>query len=95
MTPPAQIDGPEWVLVPREPTQAMCEAGVAAGVKASPEPWCPKTWAAMIAAAPQPKAEGCDADEAECCEVCHEPLADECACHNEYNREHDRADTER
>lgn len=41
-----------WVAVPREPTEAMLDAGVKAGVAASPEPWCPKTWAAMLAAAP-------------------------------------------
>jgi hypothetical protein len=24
-----------------------------------------------------------------CCDICREPLADECACQNEYAREHD------
>ncbi len=24
-----------------------------------------------------------------CCDVCHEPLADECACQDEYRSEHD------
>jgi len=41
-----------FVLVPRVPTEAMLIAGVDAGVKATPDPWCPKTWAAMLAAAP-------------------------------------------
>jgi hypothetical protein len=50
--PPAAATG--FVLVPKVPTQAMLEAGVDAGVKASPDPWCPKTWSAMLAAAPPP-----------------------------------------
>lgn len=29
-----------------------------------------------------------DEDE-EVCEICHEPLSEECACSVEYNREHD------
>ena len=41
-----------FVLVPRVPTEAMLIAGVDSGVKATPDPWCPKTWAAMLAAAP-------------------------------------------
>jgi hypothetical protein len=50
--PPAAATVPEWQLVPKVPTEAMLAAGVDAGVKASPDPWCPKTWAAMLAAAP-------------------------------------------
>lgn len=41
-----------WVLVPRVATQAMIDAGVRAGVNASPAPWCPDTYRAMLAAAP-------------------------------------------
>ena len=39
-----------YVLVPREPTEAMIEAGVHAGVTAAPMPWCPITYRAMLAA---------------------------------------------
>jgi hypothetical protein len=46
-------DPPEgWVLVPREPTEAMLDAGVCAGVRACPKPWCPAAWSAMLDAAP-------------------------------------------
>lgn len=50
----AQVAVPEgYVLVPVNPTEAMLRAGVDAGVKASPEPWCPAAWGAMLAAAPK------------------------------------------
>jgi hypothetical protein len=53
---PARV--PEgWKMVPREPTKGMLLAGVNAGVNASPDPWCPKAWAAMLAAAPAPEAD--------------------------------------
>jgi hypothetical protein len=42
-----------WKLVPLQPTQAMLDAGVKAGVNASGY-WCPETWRAMLAAAPEP-----------------------------------------
>lgn len=41
----------EWVLVPREPTEAMVRAGVGADIN------CIEAYAAMLAAAPQPPAE--------------------------------------
>lgn len=31
----------------------------------------------------------------ECCDVCHEPVDDGCACQDEYRREHDSRDMER
>jgi len=56
---PADAQGrDDMVLVPRMPTEAMLIAGVKAGVSASPMPWCPETWKAMLAAAPQTAMEG-------------------------------------
>lgn len=42
-----------WKLVPIEPTDKMIQAGVQAGVNATPKPWCPETWKAMLDAAPE------------------------------------------
>ena len=36
------------VLVPVEPTEKMINAGVEAGISASPNPWCPAAYKAMI-----------------------------------------------
>lgn len=44
----------EWRLVPVVATEKMLRHGVHAGVHASPDPWCPKTWTAMLEAAPKP-----------------------------------------
>lgn len=44
----------QWQLVPKVATPEMIEAGVRAGVFATPKPWCPETWAAMLKAAPPP-----------------------------------------
>lgn len=60
----AQLNSGEWVsvpkgwkLVPVQPTPQMLNAGVNAGVCASPEPWCPAAYRAMLNAAPQPPEE--------------------------------------
>lgn len=54
---PAHTEQDGWKLVPIEPTEEMLISGVAAGVNASPSPWCPYTWKAMLAAAPKPESE--------------------------------------
>lgn len=47
----------EWVMVPREPTEAMLRAGVDAAINAAPNRWCPPAYRAMLAAAPAPNKE--------------------------------------
>jgi hypothetical protein len=54
---PAHTEQDGWKLVPIEPTIGMLINGVIAGVNASPDPWCPHVWAAMLAAAPKPESE--------------------------------------
>jgi hypothetical protein len=53
----------EFVMVPREPTDHMTAAGVAAGVSAAPDPWCPAVWRAMLDAAPKPTQPSIGMDE--------------------------------
>ncbi len=53
--PPNSCEGvAEWRMVPVEPTERMLDAGVHACVNASPNPWCPAAYRAMLAAAPDP-----------------------------------------
>jgi len=47
------IDADTQVVVPKEPTAEMVQAGVEAGIAAHTG-WCPPTYRAMLSAAPQP-----------------------------------------
>lgn len=49
----AAADDMGWKLCPREPTQAMIDAGFPAGEHIDPDS-APDVWAAMIDAAPKP-----------------------------------------
>lgn len=49
----------EWVLVPREPTKEMIDAGLKRN-RQNPHPWCPAVYRAMIAASPTPPAPGAE-----------------------------------
>lgn len=60
-------------LVPVEPTAAMLNAGIAAGVNATPAPWCPAVWRAMLAAAPEQLTEPQGIEPAETCPECGQP----------------------